>query len=213
MTLSSYASDMKREISAISLAPLNPVKEFTIYLPVAYWNTNEVEIFKITGDRLQSVAKSEPLPSLIRSVLLYNFGTDTSSKGENYYGYLLAGLADGSVASMTFKGAGLNELKITSLGTSPVLLTPCTVQQDGKETKTVLAAANRAAVFFVDRKRLLNSPVMLKVWIEAIELTDFSNSFTCAGDRCRVWFEYTYFWPSSHPSCSNWTFHRSYRES
>ena len=86
-----------------------------------------------------------------------------SPKGADHHAFLLAGLGDGSVASMSWKDNKLKDLKVVSLGHAPVSLTP--FQVDDKHT--VLAAGNRATVFFYDSKknRLFNSPIMLKVGI------------------------------------------------
>lgn len=104
--------------------------------------------------------KSPPLPAVVRSLLLFNFGTDTSSKAPDYHPYLLAGLGDGSVASLQWKDGALKDLKIISLGRSPVTLIPCEV--DGK--KTIFASGNQAMVFYSEKNRLANSAIMLKVW-------------------------------------------------
>lgn len=95
-------------------------------------------------------------------MLLFNFGSDVSPKGANHHAFLLAGLGDGSVASMLWKENKLQDLKVVSLGHAPVSLTPFKVD----DTHTVLAAGNRATVFFYDHKknRLVNSPLTLKVW-------------------------------------------------
>ena len=94
-------------------------------------------------------------------MLLFNFGNDVSSKGVDHHAFLLAGLGDGSVASMLWKDNELRDLVVVSLGHAPVSLTPFKVD----DKRTVLAAGNRATVFFYDSKknRLSNSPIMLKV--------------------------------------------------
>ena len=143
---------------------------FSNLLTVAYWGTNTVEVFELSST-LKSVAISPSLPAIVRSLVLYNFGTGESSKFPNHYPYLLAGLGDGSVATMSWKeirkpvvdgGSGrdvnLSDLKVTSLGHAPVNLSSCEV--DGR--KSVLAAGNRATVFFMEKGRLVNSPIMLK---------------------------------------------------
>jgi DNA damage-binding protein 1 len=152
---------LKSEISAVSFIPLNPQKAFSSNLIVAYWISNIVELFTIEKGILKSSneSKTPSLPAVVRSVLLYNFGSDTSSKGADYQPYLLAGLGDGSVVSFTCKGGCLTGQKIVSLGHAPVSLTSCVV--DGK--KAVFAAGNRATVFFCDKNRLVNSAIMLKV--------------------------------------------------
>ena len=142
----------------MSLSSLNPQVAYSNRLLVAYWKTNVVEILDIGN---KSTVCSPPLPFLVRSVLLYNFGTDKSSKGSDYHAYLLAGLGDGSVVTMMFKEGQLKDLKTISLGHAPVHLTPCVVE--GR--KSVFAAGNRSTVFYVDKGRLVNSPIMLKVGI------------------------------------------------
>jgi DNA damage-binding protein 1 len=96
-------------------------------------------------------------------VLLFNFGNDASPKGADHHAFLLAGLGDGSLASMLWKDNKLMDLMVVSLGHAPVSLTPFQVD----DQHTVLAAGNRATVFFYDSKknRLANSPIMLKVGI------------------------------------------------
>jgi len=150
------------EISAISCLPLNPAKHASKFIIAAYWNLNIVEVFSISETGLKSESKTPPLPAVVRSVLLFNFGNDVSPKGANHYAFLLAGLGDGSVASMSWKENKLKDLKIISLGHAPVSLTPFKVD----DKHTVLAAGNRATVFLYDYKmnRLVNSPIMLKVW-------------------------------------------------
>jgi len=142
----------------MSLSLLNPQVAYSGRLLVAYWKTNIVEILDIAN---KSTICSPPLPFLVRSVLLYNFGTDKSSKGLDYHAYLLAGLGDGSIVTMMFKEGQLKDLKTISLGHAPVHLTPCVVE--GR--KSVFAAGNRSIVFFVDKGRLINSPITLKVSI------------------------------------------------
>ena len=151
------------EISAISCTPLNPARPFSKFIIAAYWNSNIVEISSISETGLKSESKTPPLPAVVRSVLLFNFGNDASPKGANHHAFLLAGLGDGSVASMLWKDDKLKDLKVVSLGHAPVSLTA--FQVDDKQT--VLAAGNRAMVFFYDSKknRLVNSPIMLKVGI------------------------------------------------
>jgi DNA damage-binding protein 1 len=151
------------EISAISCVPLNPGKHASKFIIAAYWRSNIVEIFSLSENGLKSESKTPPLPAIVRSVLLFNFGNDVSSKGADHHAFLLAGLGDGSVASMLWKDNELKDLVVVSLGHAPVSLTPFEVD----DNRTVLAAGNRATVFFYDSKknRLSNSPIMLKVGI------------------------------------------------
>lgn len=160
-----HKSQFESEISTMSLSPLNPQQEYSRHLSIACWGSNVVEILDINAN-LRSIVRSPALPSLVRSVLLYNFGSDTKSKGLDYHAYLLAGLGDGSIATMSFRGGQLGDLKIVSLGQFPVHLTPCIA--DGR--KAVFAAGSRATVFFVDKGKLLNSPIILKVCLADVLL-------------------------------------------
>lgn len=110
-------------------------------------------------DPLAPLTESVALPALPRSVLLHNFGSGRSSKEEDFQPHVLAGLTDGSVVALSFKNNELKDQKVFSLGTAPVSLSVCEV--DGK--RTVFASGSRSAVFFWDKQRLRQSPVMLKV--------------------------------------------------
>ncbi|CAA7261433.1 unnamed protein product [Cyclocybe aegerita] len=168
------------EISAITIHPLNTQKSFSTQLAVAYWTRNIVEIFKITRDGLQSTdsGKSPQLPAIVRSLMLYNFGTD-KSPGPDHHPYLLAGLGDGSVATMSWKTGALTDRKVISLGCAPVHLSPCIV--DGR--KSVFAAGNRATIFYCEKGRLANSPIMLKEITSLCSLNaiSFPSSLVLAG--------------------------------
>ncbi|PFH53878.1 hypothetical protein AMATHDRAFT_72908 [Amanita thiersii Skay4041] len=146
------------EISAVSCTPLDPTRCFTNHIVVSYWGRNIVEIFQPTANGFVSLCKTSSLPYLIRSLLLYNFGSGTSPKSDEHYPHLLVGLDDGSLVTFVWKEKELKEKKLVSLGHAPVILAPCTV--DGK--KTVLAAGNRATLVSFDKKRLQFSPVSLK---------------------------------------------------
>jgi DNA damage-binding protein 1 len=138
---------------------------------VSYWGKNEIEVFVINSEGFSSVSKSPPLPALVRSAILYNFGSDTSPKGADYHPYVLAGLGDGSVVYFAWKDKQLKDRKTISLGHAPVSLTVC--QVDGK--RTVFVAGNRATVLSWEKKRVHTSPIMLKVLnfdsIHSIKLT------------------------------------------
>ncbi|KAJ3503729.1 hypothetical protein NLJ89_g8306 [Agrocybe chaxingu] len=146
------------EISAVTIHPLNTQKSFSAQLAVAYWTKNVVEIFKIASEgRLQSTdtGKSSQLPAIIRSLMLYNFGAD-KSPGADYHPYLLAGLGDGSVATMSWKGGALTDRKIISLG---------------------------ATILYYENGRLANSPIMLKeiAALCSLNTTSFPASLALAG--------------------------------
>ncbi|KDR82646.1 hypothetical protein GALMADRAFT_837022 [Galerina marginata CBS 339.88] len=169
------------EISAVSFSPLDPKKFFSTLLSVAYWSSNIVEVFVLRDGALKSETRtrSTPLPAVVRSLLLFNFGSDTSSKGPDHHPYLLAGLGDGSVASLHWKDGVLKDLKVISLGRAPVSLSPCEV--DGK--RSVFAAGNKATVFFCEKSRLANSAIMLKEISAAHSLNTrtFKSSLVLAG--------------------------------
>lgn len=156
------------EISAVSCVPLNTTKRTSPTIIVSYWQSNTIEILQVSPKGLESVYKSPTLPALVRSVLLYNFGSDTNPKGTDYHPYLLAGLANGTVASFRWRDKQLTDKKIIPLGHAPVNLTPC--QVEGRHA--VFAAGNRATVLSFENKRLVHSPIMLKA-----SHTNFSGEF------------------------------------
>jgi DNA damage-binding protein 1 len=139
---------------------------------VSYWGKNEIEVFVLDRQGFVSVSKSPPLPALVRSAILYNFGSDTNSKGADYHPHVLAGLGNGSVVYFPWKDKQFKDRKTISLGHAPVSLTVC--QVDGK--RVVFAAGSRATVLSWEKKRVHTSPIMLKVpslrfFIHYIELT------------------------------------------
>ena len=142
----------------MSCTPLDS-RDFTNFFAVSYWGKNAVEIFRLAPEILTSVCKTQPLPSLVRSLLLYNFGSDPNPKSEGHCPYLLVGLSDGTLGTFVWKDKDLQEKKLVSLGQAPISLASCIV--DGK--RTVLAAGNRATLVSFDKKRLQFSPVSMKV--------------------------------------------------
>jgi DNA damage-binding protein 1 len=103
--------------------------------------------------------QSAPLPGLPRSVLLHNFGAGRNTKDTDFQPYVVAGLADGTVVCLGIRNNELKDQKLFSLGTAPVSLAVLTI--DGN--RVVFATGSRAAVFYWDKQRLRQSPVMLKV--------------------------------------------------
>jgi len=157
--LSSFKSPVGGEVSAISCTPLDPSKPHTTSIFVAYWKSNRIEVLALDRTRVLTLeATSSGLPGVIRSILPYNFGRD-ASKGPDHHPYLLAGLGDGHVAAIQLKGKQLGEVKLISMGAAPVSLIPCIVE--GR--KAVFAAGSRSAVLYLDKKRLANAAIMLKV--------------------------------------------------
>ncbi|KAF9463019.1 CPSF A subunit region-domain-containing protein [Collybia nuda] len=162
------------EISTVSCVLLDPLKRFSSYITISYWESNIVDILLLDPSGFISVSKTQKLPALVRSAFLYNFGSDRTAKGNDYHPYLLIGLGDGSLVSFSWKDKQLKDKKIISLGHAPVSLTPC--QVDGK--RTVFAAGNRATVLSWEKKRLHNSPIMLKevVGASALNTKTFPSS-------------------------------------
>jgi DNA damage-binding protein 1 len=147
------------EISTVSCTPQDPSKYFSNYITVSYWGRNEIEVFGLNHQGFVSMSKSPPLPALVRSAILYNFGSDASAKGADYHPHVLAGLADGSIVYFAWKDKQLKDRKTILLGHAPVSLTVC--QVDGK--RAVFAAGSRATVLSWEKKRVHTSPIMLKV--------------------------------------------------
>lgn len=149
-----------KEIAALSCSPLDPTKNFSPFVAVSFWESNTVALLstKDPAHPLSTHAESAPLPALAHSLLLHNFGTGRSARDADFQPYVVAGLVDGSVVCVSARNSELREQKLFSLGTTPVSLRVSTV--DGE--RTVFATGSRAAVFYWDRQRLRQSPVMLK---------------------------------------------------
>ena len=145
----------------MSCVPLDPAKFFSIYVTVSYWGSNIVEIFLLEAKGFVPLSKSSPLPALVRSVVLHNFGSDHSSKGADYHPYVLAGLGDGSLVLIPWKDKQLKDNKIISLGQTPVSFAACEVDKK----RVIFAASNRATAISLEKNRLRISPIMLKVSI------------------------------------------------
>ncbi|KAJ7688236.1 mono-functional DNA-alkylating methyl methanesulfonate N-term-domain-containing protein [Mycena olivaceomarginata] len=145
-----------REVSALSCTPLNPESNISSqFVAVAHWKTNDVEILQFEQGKFNSVCQTNPLGAVVRSLLLYDFGTPTDPRP-----YLLAGFGDGSFVSFSWnvQERTLTEPNLTSLGDLPVHFTPCRV--NGKEA--VFAAGSRAMVLTWQRDSIHQSPVILK---------------------------------------------------
>ncbi|KAI0084181.1 CPSF A subunit region-domain-containing protein [Irpex rosettiformis] len=149
-----------REISAVSCAPLDSSKAYTSYIAVAFWGENNVQLLSLKDQHslLEPFCTSPSLPALPCSVILHNFGTVAKSKDPNFHPYVVVGLADGSVATLSIQGKELKELKLFPLGAAPVSLNVTEV--DGR--RMVFASGSRTAVFYWERQRLMQSSVMMK---------------------------------------------------
>lgn len=149
------------EISAISCTPLNPSKNFTNYIAVSFWGSNQVKLFSPKGGSLSVICQTSALRALPRSLLLYNFGKDANSKAPDYHPHLLIGLADGTAISYSWRNNELSDPKTIPLGDVPVFLNA--YQVDGR--KALFACGSRASILFWDRDTLRHSPVILKACI------------------------------------------------
>ncbi|KIP10587.1 hypothetical protein PHLGIDRAFT_125454 [Phlebiopsis gigantea 11061_1 CR5-6] len=157
ITLVSSKEFEGREIAAVSCTSFDQTKSFSLYVAVSFWESNTVALLDIKHG-LQIKTESTPLPALPRSLLLHNFGTGNSKKEPDFQPYVVAGLADGTVACVTFRNEELKDHKLFSLGTAPVSLS----RWDVEGRRSVFATGSRSAVFYWDRQRLRQSPVMLK---------------------------------------------------
>ncbi|KAJ7505532.1 CPSF A subunit region-domain-containing protein [Mycena galericulata] len=152
------------EVSALSCTPLDTRRSASEIVVVAYWQSNHIEILQQVQGDFVSLCKTGSLNAVVRSILLYDFG---SGEGDSHP-YLLAGLGDGSFVFFSWdeEKRVLGASKLTSLGNLPVCFAPCIV--DGK--RALFAAGSRAMVFSWDREGLQNSPVMLKEVTAAAQL-------------------------------------------
>jgi DNA damage-binding protein 1 len=148
------------DISAISCLPLDPKQNSSQLIAVGFWGSNHVRILRqVDAPALREDHKTDRLPALPRSLLLYNFGTNSKKKSPDYHAHLLIGLADGSMVSFAYTAEGLKDKKVVPLGTSPVSLVPT----EANRRKSIFCCGTRASVVFWDRDRLQNAPALLKV--------------------------------------------------
>jgi hypothetical protein len=168
-----FGSDAPKEISAISITPIDRTHHKSRYIVVSCWETNEVAILVHNDQSMTTVLKTGPHESFPRSLLLYNFGLDKRPKkksGESdYLPYLLIGMADGTLTSYAFeaqstetpkvKKYSLKDKKTVSLGTTPVNLTA--VEFDDRPA--VCACGSRASFLFHSQGRLQQAPVLVNV--------------------------------------------------
>ncbi|KAJ7645598.1 mono-functional DNA-alkylating methyl methanesulfonate N-term-domain-containing protein [Mycena polygramma] len=169
------------EVSALSCIPVGTSSD---YLAVAYWKTNDIEILRqvpgkgSSGRTFELVCRTNPLGAVVRSLLLYDFGTSDDS-----HPYLVAGLGDGSLVTFAWneQQGTLGKPSLASLGALPVCFTPYTVG-----AKNVLfAAGSRAMVLSWERDSIRHSPVILKevMAVAQINVEDkYDSSLILAND-------------------------------
>lgn len=150
-----------KEVSAISCAPLDPAKAFSTTIAISFWGSNEISLLSLKDEKtyLEPIHTSAPLPSLPCSIILHNFGQGRKSKDPDYRPFVIAGLADGTVACMALQDKELRDLKFFPLGSTPVSLSVSEI--DGK--RAIFACGSRTAVFYWEKQRLRQSSVTLKV--------------------------------------------------
>ena len=147
------------EISAVSCIPRDPSQYFSILIAVSFWGSNHIEIYSIAESRLKLVCKTGTLPHVPRSVLLHNFVRD--SDGSDSRAHLLASLGNGTVVSFVFKNRSLSDQKTVHLGGAPVCMIALPYEINARPA--VLASGSRASIFYWDRNRLQNTPIVFKV--------------------------------------------------
>jgi DNA damage-binding protein 1 len=144
--------DLQEEISALSCAPFDTTKMFSLYVAVGFWSTHTVELFSVasTDGYFEPVCNSLSLPALPRSLLLHDFGNAP---------HLLIGLRDGTLLAYAFMKNEFQDKRVFSLGTEPVGLT----QFEMGEQKVVFANGSRAALLYLKREILQHSSILIKV--------------------------------------------------
>jgi DNA damage-binding protein 1 len=149
------------EISAVSCVPQDTSRCFSTLIAVSFWESNCVQIFSIERrePRLRHLCKSFGLPSVPRSLLLHDFVCHDQGSGLGRCTHLLAGLGNGTVIFFAFKDGKLQDQKSVYLGGAPVCMMAYRV--DGKPA--VLVSGHRASIFFWDKNRLQQSPLVFKV--------------------------------------------------
>ncbi|KAF7299245.1 CPSF-A domain-containing protein [Mycena indigotica] len=167
------------EISAICCAPFDPKANSSNIAAVAYWRTNQIQLFDLSNQRpFNEICITQSLPSVVRSLLLFDFQASGGAQP-----HLFAGLGNGSLAIFTWDSTlqVLGKLKLASLGALPVALTPYTLP-DGR--RAVLATGSRAAVLTWEHERLQVSPVMLKDAVATTQLhaEGYESSLLIAND-------------------------------
>lgn len=160
LTLLHRTRDFPDEICAISCTPFDPSKNYATHIAVSFWSSNKIAVLSLDSPASYLGPICEvSLPTLPRSILLHNFGTGARPKDADFRPHLLAGLADGSVATFALRDGELHDGKVSSLGNAPASLSLCAV--DGRTV--VLAGGARSNVLYWDRQRIRPSPVGVKV--------------------------------------------------
>ena len=147
------------EISAVSCLPQDPRKYYSNLVAVSFWASNCVEIFSIerSHPRLKSLCKTSALASIPRSLLFYDFCRCVD--GPENHVHLLVGLGNGTIVSFAMKHGELINQKSVPLGGAPV----CMTAYDIEGRPAVFASGGMTSIFFWDKNRLQNSPIVFKV--------------------------------------------------
>ncbi|KAG8965789.1 hypothetical protein FRC03_000160 [Tulasnella sp. 419] len=143
---------LPQEISSLSIAPLTRANLLSSnVVVVGFWHSNRVTLYSLPGFQAKwSVEESH----VARSILLHSFSQDPGS-------HLLLSLGDGSVVSYGISQMSITNRKAVNLGSNPVTLCPCILNDLGKEWP-VVAVGERATVLSLKKGRVHNSPMPLK---------------------------------------------------
>ncbi|KAL4251847.1 DNA damage-binding protein 1 [Abortiporus biennis] len=174
-----------KEICSVSCQPFDSSKHFAMYIAVAFWGTNTISILSLEKSEtyMSPICSTPSLPSLPSSIALHNFGSGRRSKDPEFHPYLVAGCVDGTVVSFPFvpSSGELKDKKVFGLGHTPVKLCVCHVD----DKRVVLGIGDRSAIFYWDKRRVKQSPVMLQnVQLGSdINTNTFANSLLLATDE------------------------------
>ncbi|KAF7297748.1 CPSF-A domain-containing protein [Mycena kentingensis (nom. inval.)] len=154
------------DISAISCAPWVATNKRAEKMAVAYWLENSVQLIDTSGPTYEVLCTSDPLPGVVRSLLLFNFRIDEAA-GETPQQHVLAGLGNGLLAILQYDPyiKEFHKPKMVALGTLPVTLTPYDLPPSDSNPsgkRAVLATSSRAVVLSWERGRMQTSPITLK---------------------------------------------------
>jgi hypothetical protein len=178
-----FQDALVKDVSAISITPLNPAHKTSALVLVAGWAGRTVEVLQQT-DALRTVATSPAHSAPPRALLLYDFGRGGGADGPRPH--LLVALADGTVAAYAFdrKTHALGEPRTFALGGPPAALAPA--PRAGRPA--VCAAGTRPGLLFFDQGRLQLAPLLAHVRARPAVCAEAANNLLtgCDGGRARV---------------------------
>ena len=146
------------EISALSLSQSRAGLPYSTHLVVGYWSTHDVSLYSLPHLNLVATVKLSHLP---RSTLLYDIGDKYSRNTK----FLFVGMSNGSVAYGSVMKGNIGNMKVVTLGDSPVSLLAC--EAPGT---TVLAIGSRSVILTMNEDAISHSPLLLKVTLRHVLL-------------------------------------------